>query len=196
MNVSRTKKVFQRKQNAFYLIRRDWIEEVKVYMYAIIETGGKQYRVQNGDRIAVEKLNAADGENVVFDKVLVMGDGAEAKVGAPYVDGAAVEGKVIESGKGKKIIIFKYKAKKDYRKKQGHRQPYTLVEITAVGGEKAPAKATEVKAEPEEKAAVKKPSLKSMRKAELIEFAKENNIEIDEKATNAVMIETIEAALK
>lgn len=197
MNVSRTKKVFQRGQNASYLIRRDWIEEVKVYMYAIIETGGKQYRVQNGDRIAVEKLNAADGENVVFDKVLVMGDGAEAKVGAPYVDGAVVEGKVIESGKGKKVIIFKYKAKKDYRKKQGHRQPYTLVEITAVGGEKAPAKAVEVKAEPveKEKAAVKKPSLKSMRKAELIEFAKENNIEIDEKATNAVMIETIEAAL-
>ena len=166
-------------------------------MYAIIETGGKQYRVQNGDQIAVEKLNAADGENVVFDKVLVMGDGSEAKVGAPYVDGASVEGKVIESGKGKKVVIFKYKAKKDYRKKQGHRQPYTLVEITAVGGEKAPAKAAEVKAEPaeEEKAAVKKPSLKSMRKAELIEFAKENNIEIDEKATNAVMIETIEAAL-
>lgn len=165
-------------------------------MYAIIETGGKQYRVQNGDRIAVEKLNVADGEKVVFDKVLVMGDGAEAKVGTPYVDGATVEGNVVESGKGKKVIIFKYKAKKDYRKKQGHRQPYTLVEITAVGGEKAPAKPVESANDEEEKATVNKPSLKSMRKAELIEFAKENNIEIDEKATNAVMIETIEAALK
>ena len=159
-------------------------------MYAIIETGGKQYRVQNGDKIAVEKLGAADGETVVFDKVLVVGEGAEAKVGTPYVEGSTVEG------------IFKYKAKKDYRKKQGHRQPYTLVEITAVDGEKAPAAAEAVKSEEPKAAAegeakpAKKPSLKSMRKAELIEFAKENNIEIDEKATNAVMIETIEAALK
>lgn len=163
-------------------------------MYAIIETGGKQYRVQNGDQIAVEKLNVADGDKVVFDKVLVMGEGADAKVGTPYVEGTTVEGKAIETGKGKKVVIFKYKAKKDYRKKQGHRQPYTLVEITAIGGVGAVADKAEV-ADDEAKSAVKKPSLKSMRKAELIEFAKENNIEIDEKATNAVMIETIEAAL-
>lgn len=174
-------------------------------MYAIIETGGKQYRVQNGDQIVVEKLGAEAGDTVVFDKVLAVGEGAGVKVGTPYVEGTAVEGKVVENGKGKKVIIFKYKAKKDYRKKQGHRQPYTLVEITAIGGEKAapavkPAapKAEAPKAEEtvEEAKAAKKPSLKSMRKAELIEFAKENNIEIDEKATNAVMIETIEAALK
>lgn len=163
-------------------------------MYAIIETGGKQYRVQNGDQIAVEKLNVADGDKVVFDKVLVMGEGADAKVGTPYVEGTTVEGKAIETGKGKKVVIFKYKAKKDYRKKQGHRQPYTLVEITAIGGVGAVADKAEA-ADDEAKSAVKKPSLKSMRKAELIEFAKENNIEIDEKATNAVMIETIEAAL-
>ena len=161
-------------------------------MYAIIETGGKQYRVQNGDQIAVEKLNIADGEKVVFDKVLVAGEGADIKVGAPYVD-TTVEGKVIESGRGKKVVIFKYKAKKDYRKKQGHRQPYTLVEITAIDGVKAPETPAVVAAEEKP---VKKPALKSMRKAELIEFAKENGIEIDEKATNAVMIETIEAALK
>lgn len=161
-------------------------------MYAIIETGGKQYRVQNGDQIAVEKLNIADGEKVVFDKVLVAGEGADIKVGAPYVD-TTVEGKVIESGRGKKVVIFKYKAKKDYRKKQGHRQPYTLVEITAIDGVKAPE--TPAVEAAEEKPA-KKPALKSMRKAELVEFAKENGIEIDEKATNAVMIETIEAALK
>lgn len=170
-------------------------------MYAIIETGGKQYRVQNGDQIAVEKLNIEDGQQVVFDKVLAAGEGADVKVGTPYLDGVTVEGKVIESGKGKKVIIFKYKAKKDYRKKQGHRQPYTLVEITAVAGEKTevePAKAApekDVAPEAEAKPA-KKPSLKSMKKAQLIEFAKENNIDIDEKATNAVMIETIEAALK
>ena len=160
-------------------------------MYAIIETGGKQYRVENGDQIAVEKLGVEDGAKVVFDKVLVVGDGADIKVGAPYVDGVTVEGNAIETGKGKKVIIFKYKAKKDYRKKQGHRQPYTLVEITSIAGKAAPAAAAK-----EEKKAVKKPSLKSMKKAELIEFAKENNIEINEKATNAVMIETIEAALK
>ncbi len=170
-------------------------------MYAIIETGGKQYRVQNGDQIAVEKLGVEAGETVVFDKVLVVGEGEGVKVGAPYVEGTTVEGKVVENGKGKKVIIFKYKAKKDYRKKQGHRQPYTLVEITAIGGAKAApaAKVEEPKQEEavvEEKKAVKKPSLKSMKKAQLIEFAKENNIEIDEKATNAVMIETIEAALK
>lgn len=170
-------------------------------MYAIIETGGKQYRVQNGDQIAVEKLNIEDGQQVVFDKVLAAGEGADVKVGTPYLDGVTVEGKVIESGKGKKVIIFKYKAKKDYRKKQGHRQPYTLVEITAVAGEKTevkPAKAAPEKdAAPEAEAKpAKKPSLKSMKKAQLIEFAKENNIDIDEKATNAVMIETIEAALK
>ena len=120
------------------------------------------------------------------------GEGADIKVGAPYVD-TTVEGKVIESGRGKKVVIFKYKAKKDYRKKQGHRQPYTLVEITAIDGVKAPE--TPAVETAEEKPA-KKPALKSMRKAELIEFAKENGIEIDEKATNAVMIETIEAALK
>ena len=168
-------------------------------MYAIIETGGKQYRVQNGDQIAVEKLGVEAGETVVFDKVLVVGEGEGVKVGAPYVEGTTVEGKVVENGKGKKVIIFKYKAKKDYRKKQGHRQPYTLVEITAIGGAKAPAaKVEEPKQEvaAEEVKTVKKPSLKSMKKAQLIEFAKENNIEIDEKATNAVMIETIEAALK
>ncbi|HIU25227.1 MAG TPA: 50S ribosomal protein L21 [Candidatus Copromorpha excrementigallinarum] len=172
-------------------------------MYAVIETGGKQYRVQNGDKISVEKLNGEEGGKVVFDKVLVLGEGESAEVGTPYIEGTTVEGKILESGKGKKIVIFKYKAKKDYRKKQGHRQPYTLVEITAIGGNKAvsekkdepESKAEEVK-ETDKKDAGKKPSLKSMRKAELVAFAKENNIEIDEKATNAVMIETIEAALK
>ena len=170
-------------------------------MYAVIETGGKQYRVQNGDVISVEKLNVEAGETVVFDKVLVLGEeGKELQVGTPYLD-TTVSAKVVENGKGKKVIIYKYKNKKDYRKKQGHRQPYTMVEIFGLGGEEAPAVEEPVVEEAvvEEAAEeVKKPakSLKSMKKAELIEFAKENGIELDEKATNAVMIETIEAAIK
>ena len=91
-------------------------------MYAVIETGGKQYRVQEGDVITIEKIKAEVGETVAFDKVLVLNDGKETKVGTPYLD-AAVTGSVVEHGKGQKVIIFKYKAKKDYRKKQGHRQP-------------------------------------------------------------------------
>ena len=169
-------------------------------MYAVIETGGKQYRVQEGDVITIEKLNAEVGETVTFDKVLVLGEGKDVKVGTPYVD-AAVTGSVVENGKGQKVIIFKYKAKKDYRKKQGHRQPYTMVKIESLGGaapKKAAAKAkAETAAEPvmEEAKAVKKVSA-SMKKDELIAFAKENNIAIDEKATKAVIIEAIEAALK
>ena len=181
-------------------------------MYAVIETGGKQYRVQEGDVITVEKLNAEAGETVTFDKVLLMSDGKEVKVGTPYLD-AAVTGSVVENGRGQKVIIFKYKAKKDYRKKQGHRQPYTMVKIESLGGVKkaAPKKAAAPKAEEapkkeaEETKAVKetkeaKPAAKkvsaSMKKDELIAFAKENNIAIDEKATKAVIIEAIEAALK
>ncbi len=168
-------------------------------MYAVIETGGKQYRVQEGDIITIEKLNVEAGETVTFDKVLVLGEGKDIKVGTPYVD-AAVTGSVVENGKGQKVIIFKYKAKKDYRKKQGHRQPYTMVKIESLGGaapKKAAPKAKEVKAEPasEEVKTVKKVSA-SMKKDELIAFAKENNIAIDEKATKAVIIEAIEAALK
>ena len=112
-------------------------------------------------------------------------------------ENSEVFGTVTENGKGKKVIIFKYKSKKDYRKKQGHRQPYTMVEITGLGTDK-PAKAAPKAEATETVTEAKKPakSLKSMKKAELIEFAKENGIELDEKATNAIMIETIEAALK
>lgn len=183
------------------LTRRDWIEEVN-NMYAVIKTGGKQYRVQEGDVITIEKLNANVGDKVEFDEVLVLGEGADIKVGTPFLDGVKVFGTVTENGKGKKIIIFKYKSKKDYRKKQGHRQPYTMVEITGLGTDKPAKAAPKAEAAPvaaEETATeTKKPakSLKSMKKAELIEFAKENGIELDEKATNAIMIETIEAALK
>lgn len=170
-------------------------------MYAVIETGGKQYRVQEGDVITVEKLNAEAGDVVTFDKVLVLGEGKDVKVGTPYLD-AAVTATVVENGKGQKVIIFKYKAKKDYRKKQGHRQPYTMVKIESLTGEapkkEAPKAEATAEAVVEEKAEAK-PAKKvsaSMKKDELIAFAKENNIAVDEKATKAVIIEAIEAALK
>lgn len=105
-------------------------------MFAIIETGGKQYRVQEGDTITVEKLNVEAGEKITFDKVLMISNGETVKIGAPYVESCNVAGTVVESGKGPKVIIFKYKAKKDYRKKQGHRQPYTMIKIDKVSARK------------------------------------------------------------
>ena len=101
-------------------------------MYAIIETGGKQYRVQEGDVVFVEKLDVAEGEAIGFDKVLVVSNEGKLAVGAPFVEGAKVEASVVEQGKGPKVIVFKYKAKKDYRRKQGHRQPYTKVKIEKI----------------------------------------------------------------
>lgn len=103
-------------------------------MYAVIETGGKQYKVQEGDVIRTEKLNIADGEKVKFDKVLLLSEEGKLNVGKPYVDGASVEGQIEGQGKAKKILVFKYKPKKDYRKKQGHRQPYTQVKIEKIVG--------------------------------------------------------------
>lgn len=100
-------------------------------MYAIIETGGKQYKVQQGDVVFVEKLEAEAGTAITFDKVLVVG-GDDLKVGAPYVDGATVTATVAKQGKSKKIIVYKYKPKKGYHKKQGHRQPYTKVKIEKI----------------------------------------------------------------
>ena len=101
-------------------------------MYAVIQTGGKQYRVQQGDVIFVEKINAQADEAVTFDEVLLVGNDGETKIGTPMVEGAKVEGKVLAQVKSKKIVVYKYKAKKNERKKQGHRQPYTKVEITAI----------------------------------------------------------------
>ena len=103
-------------------------------MYAVIKTGGKQYRVQQGDVIFVEKIDTQANETVTFEEVLLVGDGEQTKVGAPVVAGAKVEGKVLAQVKAKKIVVYKYKAKKNERKKQGHRQPYTKVEIVAING--------------------------------------------------------------
>ncbi len=133
-------------------------------MYAIIETCGKQYKVSEGDVVFFEKLNAEEGKKVKFDNVILVSDGKKVEVGTPYVKGAKVEGKVIAHGKGKKIVVFKYKAKKNYRRKQGHRQPYTKVEITSVKlvaeketvAKETPAKGTEKKAETTKKTTASK----------------------------------------
>ena len=101
-------------------------------MKAIIVTGGKQYTVSEGDVLYIEKLNAEEESTVKFDEVLAILDGENSKIGAPVVEGAAVEAKVVKNGKGKKIDIIKYKAKKGEKKHIGHRQPYTKVEITKI----------------------------------------------------------------
>jgi large subunit ribosomal protein L21 len=113
-------------------------------MYAVIEACGKQYKVTKGDVVFFEKLDVEEGKKVTFDKVVLLCNDGKVEVGAPYVKGIKVEGKVVAHGKGKKIIVFKYKAKKNYKRKQGHRQPYTKVEITAI---KLPAAKKEVVAE-------------------------------------------------
>ena len=101
-------------------------------MYAIFETGGKQYTATAGDILFVEKLKVEAGQEITFDKVLAMGGEGETTFGAPYLDGAAVTAKVLKNGKGKKITILTYRPKKDSQRKMGHRQPYTKVQIEAV----------------------------------------------------------------
>ena len=101
-------------------------------MYAIIETGGKQYKVQNGDVLFIEKLDATEESAVTFDKVVALHNDKELKVGAPYVKGATVEARVLKNGKQKKITVFTYRPKKGSKRKMGHRQPYTKVQIEAV----------------------------------------------------------------
>ncbi len=101
-------------------------------MYAVIVTGGKQYKVSEGDTLFVEKLDAEEGTEVTFDQVLLTADGENVTVGAPTVDGASVVAKIVKNGKAKKIYVFKMKRKKNERKKRGHRQPYSKVEIVKI----------------------------------------------------------------
>ncbi|HIR51662.1 MAG TPA: 50S ribosomal protein L21 [Candidatus Avoscillospira avicola] len=101
-------------------------------MQAVIVTGGKQYSVKEGDVLYIEKLNAEAESTVTFDQVLAVLDGENSKFGAPVVSGACVAGKVLKNGKGKKITVFKYRSKKDSKSKQGHRQPYTKVQIEKI----------------------------------------------------------------
>lgn len=99
---------------------------------AVIKTGGKQYIVKPGQKIQVEKLPEQEGSEVVFDEVLLVEKAGKAQVGSPYVKGAKVKGKIEEEGKGKKLVVFKFKSKKRYKVKKGHRQPFTGVEITSI----------------------------------------------------------------
>ena len=101
-------------------------------MYAVLVSGGKQYRAEQGDVIYVEKLGVEDGTNVTFDQVLAVGDESGLKVGAPFVEGATVVGTAVKSAKGKKVVVFTYKSKKDSKRKLGHRQPYTKVQIDSI----------------------------------------------------------------
>jgi len=116
-------------------------------MYAIIETGGKQYKVQEGDILFIEKLDVEADAKVTFDKVLAVGSDDGLTVGNPYVKGAKVAAKVIKNGKGKKIVVFTYKPKKNEKRKKGHRQPYTKVEIGAISVKAAAKKAPKKEAE-------------------------------------------------
>ena len=153
-------------------------------MYAIIKTGGKQYRVQKDDVFKIEKINAEAGDTVTFDEVIAVG-GDTLTVGTPFVEGTAVHAEVVEQGKNDKVIIYKYKAKKDYRKKNGHRQPFALGKVFDIvsGGKKVAAA---------EKQDDVKPSM-SMKKEELLAIANEKGIEVSSKATKAEILEAIEA---
>ncbi len=172
-------------------------------MYAIIKTGGKQYRVQQGDEFRVEKLDAKVGDKVVFDEVVAVG-GDKLITGTPFVEGYAVTAEVLEQGKADKVIIYKYKAKKDYRRKNGHRQPFTLVRITDIGGSSKAKAAKAEKPAKKEAAKAEKPAKKeeskaapkvsaSMKKDELLAVAKEMGVEVSSKATKADIIAAIEA---
>ena len=101
-------------------------------MYAIVNTGGKQYKVSQGDILRVEKIPGEIGNPVSFDKVLMFSDGENVNIGQPVLDNVAVKGHIVEQGKAKKIIVFKYKRRKRYRRKQGHRQPYTAIKIDSI----------------------------------------------------------------
>ena len=103
-------------------------------MKAIFVTGGKQYKVQDGDVLFMEKLGAEVGETVRFDKVVFLSDNDESVIGKPYVEGAVVEAEVLKNAKAKKIRVFKYNAKKNYRRRQGHRQPYTRLQVETING--------------------------------------------------------------
>jgi large subunit ribosomal protein L21 len=101
-------------------------------MYAVVATGGKQYRVQEGDTLRIEKIPGEVGAQVAFDRVLMVSDGDDVKIGQPVLENAVVNGTIVEQGKGRKILVFKYKRRKRYRRKQGHRQLFTAVKISTI----------------------------------------------------------------
>lgn len=134
-------------------------------MYAVIKTGGKQYKVGNGDVLRIEKLDAAEGDTITFDQVLMIADGADVQLGSPLIEGTSVTASVKKHGRGKKIEVIKFKRRKHHRKQMGHRQSYTEVEITAIAGKSAPKKAPKTEAAdkaaaPKKKAPAKKAASK------------------------------------
>lgn len=133
-------------------------------MYAIIESCGRQYKVAEGDVVFFEKLDVEEGKKVTFDNVVLVSDDKKVEVGTPYVKGVKVEGKVVSHGKGKKVLVYKYKAKKNYRRTQGHRQPYTKVEITKIKTASEKAESKPETAEKESKATSAKPATKATTK--------------------------------
>ncbi len=155
-------------------------------MYAVIEACGKQYKVEEKDVVFFEKLDAEEGKKVTFDKVILVSDNGKVQVGNPYVKGVKVEGKVVSHGKGKKIIVFKMKAKKNERKKQGHRQPYTKVEITSIKTSATKA-AADKEEKVEEKPVAKKTTTKttSTKTAEKTTTAKKTTTATTKKSTTA-----------
>ena len=175
-------------------------------MYAIFESGGKQYKAQAGDRVRVEKLAGEAGARIKIESVIAFSDGDALKTGTPYLDGACVNAEILNTGKGEKIIVFKYKSKKDFRKKQGHRQPYTdlLIENFTIGGKafgEAPKKAKADKkaeeAKPDEAVAVKpekKAKAKADKKAE--EAKPDETVEVKEEAVEAPAETVAEAPKK
>ena len=119
-------------------------------MYAIVETGGKQYKVEEGRYVDIELVDGEENEKVIFDKVVMLVNGAKSKVGTPYVDKASVEGKIVKHDKAKKVIVFKQRAKKGYRRKQGHRQFFSRVMITKIRTTAAKSKTAAAEAPAEE----------------------------------------------
>ena len=127
-------------------------------MYAVFRTGGKQYRASKGDRVRVERLDAEEGASVEFDEVLLVGEGTNVKVGSPLVSGSKVKGKVTAQGRDKKILITKFKRRKNYKRVKGHRQHYTEVEITSITGTTKKKAAAKAKAKTKTKAKAKEPA--------------------------------------
>ena len=135
-------------------------------MYAIIESCGKQYKVAEGDIVFFEKLDAEEGKKVTFENVVLVSNDKKVEIGTPYIKGVKVEGKVVSHGKGKKIIVYKYKAKKNYRRTQGHRQPFTKVEITKIA---MPTAKAETKAVENEAGMKKTATTKTAKNSEKVE---------------------------
>lgn len=129
-------------------------------MFAVIETGGKQYKVAQNDIIKVERLPGKAGDAVKLEKVLMMGDDKDVKIGTPMLAGTSVEAEILEQARAGKIVVFKKKRRQHYRRKAGHRQDLTVLKITAIGGKKAPAKKAEPKKAETKKAAPKKTEAK------------------------------------